>query len=323
MFSSSLGVVLALTFAFLCLSALLRMRYALRLSGPYDLTDMGRLLRSRWQSDFDINTAIDVPVIYINLERSLFRRERMMKEFEDLRFKTRPFRLKAVDGREYLLDPSKEPWIHPSLHRLHSSLVDTQKASPEEIGCLLSHIKAIFEVYSRKWRLALILEDDVDFSCAGLWGEPLSSLAQRAPRDWDFIQLHRITDHCFEKKPLGRGMHLRALYKRKHPLLCWSAAAYLVSDRASERFYKTFSEGGMLSERYFWLAIQQGCNFVSDHLLYNIFPDINIYLEDTVRFTQYNQMKELDSTIHPDHTPNHIDTSLLQLRRYLDKNENW
>lgn len=323
MVSSSLGVVLALTFAFLSLLSLLRTRYAAHWADSYDLSSMGRYLRSRWDSEFDINIAIDVPVIYINLERSLFRRERMMKEFEDLRFKTTPFRLEAVDGREYLLDPSKEPWIHPSLHRLHSRLIDTQKASPEELGCLLSHIKAIFEVYSRKWRSALILEDDVDFSCAGLWGESLSSLTQRAPPDWDFIQLHRLVNDCFEKKPLGRGVHLRTLYKRKHPLLCWSTAAYLVSDRASERFYKTFSEGGMLSGRYFWLAIQQGCDFVADNFLYNIFPDTNIYLEDTVRFTQYNQMEELDSTIHPDHTPKHIDSSLLQLRRYLDKNENW
>lgn len=318
MFSSSLGAILALIFAVLFLSALLRMKYSARYPGPYDLALIGSLLRSKWEPGFDANTVIDVPVIYINLERSLFRRQRMMKEFEDLRLKARPIRLEAVDGFKYLLDPSSQPWIHPSLHRLHSSLVATKKISPGELGCLLSHIKAIFEVYSRKWRSALILEDDADFSCVGLWRESLSSLAQRVPHDWDFIQLHRVTNDCLEKKTIQATIHLRTLYKNKYPSQCWSTAAYLLSDKAAERFYRTFSEDGMLSERYFSLAKRQGCGFISDDLLYNIFPDANLYSEETVRFGQFNEMEELESTIHPNHTPLHIRSSCLQLRKYLN-----
>lgn len=316
------GVAFALTLFVIAIPLLLRRRRIRTASiavKTYDLAAMGAFLRSKWTKDFDANAFIDVPVIYINMDKSLARRQRMIEEFRLMNLKPTPMRLEAVDGAEYLRRPSSQPWIEACLHPLHVHLVDQGEASPGELGCLLSHIKALFYVYHTKHPAALILEDDIDFSCVGLWGESLSSLIRRVPPDWDFIQLQRMEDFCFMRDQGATKTHMRSLYKRLNNKTCYGTAAYLVSKRFAGRFYKSLSNDGLLSEKYIWLAKQQGCDFGSDSVMYNIFPDTNLYLEESVRFLPYNDSEELDSTIHPEHTDEHIKTAYRQMKQYKAK----
>jgi GR25 family glycosyltransferase involved in LPS biosynthesis len=277
-----------------------------------------QLLRSKWKSGFDANEFIDLPVIYINLEKSQDRRLHMREEFNSLRLNPSPVRLEAVKGQLYLLQPWTETWIDPSLHDLHKNFIGDR--TPAELGCLLSHIKALLHVYLSKHRAALILEDDIDFSAVGLWGESLSSLVQRVPADWDFIQLHRFSDDCLcaeDKKKKKLVPHPRSLYKKTEGTTCWGTQAYLVSARAAERFYKRFFKDGLLSQEYFWsVKSNPTLNFSSDSVLYRILDPSNVYLEELNRFFPLND--QLESTIHPQDTPDHIMQSEKALQKYLD-----
>ena len=277
---------------------------------------MRNLLRSKWSACFDANEVIDLPTIYINLERSPERRLYMTNEFESLRLNPHPTRLEAVDGAIYARQPWSEPWIHHLLHGLHINLVQNEETTAPELGCLLSHIKALIHVYHSRYHAALILEDDIDFSLVGLWGDSLSNLVLRTPPDWDFIQLYRGSDKCLGAKEKSAACP-RFLYK-KNCENCWGTVAYLVSKRAAERFYRAFVENGLLSEKYFWSSKGRDLQFTSDALLYNILYPSNVYLEELKRFVPYNQLKELESTVHPDHTTGHLERAHEEFQKYLD-----
>ena len=274
------------------------------------------LLRSKWPQNFDGNSAIDVPVIYINMERSVERRRHITSGFSQLRLFPPPFRLEAVDGAKYLQLPQLEPWIHPDLHPLHLQLINEGSVSAGELGCLLSHIKAMYYAYRSGATATLILEDDVDFSCVGLWGESLSSLVQRTPSDWNYILLYRGSDACVRDGDRSTN-NPRRLLKKQEGEICWGAVAYLVSRKALQLLTDIFFVEGRLSAKYFYYSKSRKLIFKADYLLYDILVPNNIYVEELSRFLPNNLHEELDSTIHIDHTASHIQSSINIMKKYL------
>jgi glycosyl transferase family 25 len=91
----------------------------------------------------------DIPIYYINLERSIDRKEKLESILSDngLIFE----RIYAVDGMKLVIEEIKQN------HKI------TENMSNTEIACLLSHIKAITTAYNNGNELALILEDDINF----------------------------------------------------------------------------------------------------------------------------------------------------------------
>lgn len=287
------------------------------LSNIQEMQSLAMRLRSKWPVDFDCNSAIDVPIIWINLEKSIGRRRYMTQEFSKLGLSPAPSRVEAVDGAKYLLQPWSEPWIHPRLHHLHMELLKGQKLSAAELGCTLSHLKALDCAHRLGVSATLILEDDVDFSCTGLWPQSLSQLVGRAPVDWNFIQLHRASDECLLEKTSEYAKPLQPLLQKEEGKTCFLTTAYLVSRRAIQGIQDLFFEEGILSEKYYWYCMSHELDFRADHLIYNILAPNNVYLEELSRFTANNTTEELDSTIHPDHTPGHIESTLKRWRQYL------
>jgi len=274
------------------------------------------LLRSKWPPDFDGNSVIDVPVIYINMEKSVERRRHITSEFFQLRLFPPPFRLEAVDGAKYLQLPQLEPWIHPDLHSLHLQLVNEGSVSAGELGCLLSHIKAMYHAYRSRATATLILEDDIDFSCIGLWGESLSSLVQRTPSDWNYIQLYRGMDICI--KDFTPSMtYPRRLLKKQEGVSCWGTVAYLVSRKALQLLTDIFFVEGRLSAKYFYYSKSRKLEFLADRLLYEILVPNNIYMEEVSRFLPNNFQEDLNSTIHTDHTAVHNQDSISIMKKYV------
>jgi len=87
--------------------------------------------------------------------------------------------IEAVDGR--LL-----PQPHPAFSARAFALKHGKSLNPSELGCYLSHIKALEAFIATKDSHALILEDDISFSpgAAGLLHEAL-----RHARLWDMLRL--------------------------------------------------------------------------------------------------------------------------------------
>tara|TARA_B100000683_G_scaffold166601_2_gene160529 strand:- start:11003 stop:11737 length:735 start_codon:yes stop_codon:yes gene_type:complete len=99
--------------------------------------------------------------------------------------------------------------------------------SPREVQCTASHLAALSR--AQRHRVALILEDDVDFMGFRLWTRRLAELVRRAPRDWEILQLHTPPS-------LYRPCSRRA-YRAWDPT-SWSTMAYVIRRRAMRRLLR-------------------------------------------------------------------------------------
>jgi len=121
----------------------------------------------------------DIPIYYINLNRSQDRRiilENNFKKYDITNYK----RIEAVDGMDISYNYYQENYVF-----------DKPNITIYEIACLFSHLKAIEEAYNDKQEYALILEDDVSFEYLQYKHTPLCEL-MKLNDNWDIIQLSLI-----------------------------------------------------------------------------------------------------------------------------------
>ena len=159
------------------------------------------------------------PLIYvINLDRDAERMASIRANLETLGL---PFeRLPAVVGKEV---PDWEKLVDLPAYAWRNRL-DTPRAG--EVGCYLSHLKAMETFLRTDAPWCVILEDDVEVlpACA----EVLRSLAEKD--DWDLVKLFNFhAGMPVTKRALAGGHRLVA-----HLTRTTSSAAYVVNRRAAE-----------------------------------------------------------------------------------------
>jgi glycosyl transferase family 25 len=164
------------------------------------------------------------PLIYvINLDRDA---ERMASIRANLGALGLPFeRLPAVMGKDV---PDWEKLVDLPAYGWRNRL-DTPRAG--EVGCYLSHLKAMETFLRTGAPWCVILEDDVEVlpACA----EVLRSLAEKD--DWDLVKLFNFHSGMpVTKRPLSGGYRLVA-----HLTRTTSSAAYVVNRRAAETLLKS------------------------------------------------------------------------------------
>lgn len=164
------------------------------------------------------------PLIYvINLDRDT---ERMASIHDNLTRLGLPFeRLSAVMGKDV---PEWEKLVDLSAYAWRNRL-DTPRAG--EVGCYLSHLKAMETFLRTDAPWCVILEDDVEVLPA--CGEVLRSLGEKD--DWDLVKLFNFHSGLpVQKRALGLGHHLVV-----HLTRTTSSAAYVVNRRAAESLLKS------------------------------------------------------------------------------------
>ncbi len=164
------------------------------------------------------------PLIYvINLDRDA---ERMASIRANLEALSLPFeRLPAVMGKDV---PEWEKLVDLPAYAWRNRL-DTPRAG--EVGCYLSHLKAMETFLRTDAPWCVILEDDVEVlpACADV----LRSLAEKD--DWDLVKLFNFHSGLpVKKRALGSAHHLVA-----HLTRTTSSAAYVVNRRAAETLLKS------------------------------------------------------------------------------------
>jgi glycosyl transferase family 25 len=137
-----------------------------------------------------------------------------------------PFeRLSAVMGKDV---PEWEKLVDLPTYAWRNRL-DTPRAG--EIGCYLSHLKAMETFLRTDAPWCVVLEDDVEVlpACA----EILRSLSEKD--DWDLVKLFNFHSGMpVKKRELAGGHHLVA-----HLTRTTSSAAYVVKRRAAETLLKS------------------------------------------------------------------------------------
>jgi len=119
-------------------------------------------------------------IVVISLERAKERRERVKSQLDALKLDA--VIMDAVDG-QILLDSQKNKIIKNPF----TGFRDGEVFKPGEIGCLMSHIKAIKIAKENKWGDVLILEDDVILSED--FNKGIKILFGMIPSNWEHIYL--------------------------------------------------------------------------------------------------------------------------------------
>ena len=163
------------------------------------------------------------PIYVINLDRDV---ERMASLAGSLRGLNLTYvRVSAVLGKEV---PDWEKLVDVKLYGARNRL---PMPRPGEVGCYLSHLKAMEEFLRTDAPWCVILEDDVEVrpECV----EVLAALGQKD--DWDLVKLF-----CFHA---GLPVRKRALTPTHHLVVhltrTTSSAAYAVNRRAAETLLKS------------------------------------------------------------------------------------
>jgi glycosyl transferase family 25 len=163
------------------------------------------------------------PIYVINLDRDVERMGSLARSLEALGL---PYvRIPAVLGKQV---PDWEKLVDAELYGARNRLAMPR---PGEVGCYLSHLKAMEEFLRSDAPWCVILEDDVELrpECV----EVLAALARRD--DWDLVKLF-----CFHS---GLPVRKRALTARYHLVVhltrTTSSAAYALNRRAAETLLRS------------------------------------------------------------------------------------
>jgi GR25 family glycosyltransferase involved in LPS biosynthesis len=147
--------------------------------------------------------------VYINLNRSTDRKHLMETTFRS-RFPNW-HRVEAVDGRD--LDPERSvPGI-----------------TMGELGCTLSHLKAIQFAFDKGYEELLIMEDDMRIDFEDYWQTSVSQAISEAPEDADCVQLHCINASALEE--MLKGTQLFRPWTEDH----WSTGCYFIRRKGMEK----------------------------------------------------------------------------------------
>lgn len=163
------------------------------------------------------------PIYIINLDTDL---ERMASIAKNLQFLGLNYtRISAIRGKEV---PKWQAQVDEKLYRTRNRM---PLPRPGEVGCYLSHLKAMkeFMLTSEPW--CVILEDDAE-----VLPECLDVLrCLDAKDDWDLVKLF-----CFHS---GMPFRARAVTQKHHLVIHFtrttSCAAYAINRRAAEILLKT------------------------------------------------------------------------------------
>lgn len=158
----------------------------------------------------------DIPIYYINLDRSPERRAVFESQANTLGLQYT--RIPAVDGRKVGTDGSIDGIRFKN---------DFTSMSNSEIGCTLSHLKAIKQAYDQKLDIVLIMEDDISFEFVNVWPENvLQRLLEDIPEDFGILQLSWLPRGSSSNCGYNTYMKVTKLSKGKS---CTSTGAYLIS----------------------------------------------------------------------------------------------
>ncbi len=137
-------------------------------------------LQNKTKKPKDYLEGIDV-IYWINLDRSIDRRQRMETMFKDPVFNGKKIiRVQAVDGKASNID---------EILNANFEGMQPERFTKVEYACTLSHLNAIRQFSQSDDKVALIMEDDMTLEYKPYWKRSVKQIMDNAPSDWDVIQL--------------------------------------------------------------------------------------------------------------------------------------
>jgi GR25 family glycosyltransferase involved in LPS biosynthesis len=234
---------------------------------------------------------ISIPVYYINMDKSKERNEWMVSQLSKNVEKYK--RIRGVNGYDI------KNKSHDTIDGLE--FFNDFSTSLSEIGCLMSHLKAIKTAYEDGEDTVIIMEDDAYLDIINLLDFTIEELVTELPRDWEILQLAhlksgKLKNHTATVKTHDIYKHARGYY----PYYC---TAYIINRKGME------SVLNKIGSNPFYFTEKISDKGVSDTIIYDV---TQTYIIKPSIIAPYN--KTLKSTIHDSHTTTH----LFSIRDMLD-----
>ena len=227
----------------------------------------------------DYLDGIDV-IYWINLDRSVDRRQRMEKMFEDPVFAQKKIiRISAVDGKAHDID---------QVLNANFEGMQPEKFTKVEYACTLSHINTLREFSKSNDEVALVMEDDMTLEFKPYWKKSVKQIMDNAPSDWEIIQLCYI---------INNGIPLTKYTRYKNGNFA-SAGAYVLN---KNKIIKNFK------------SLPQNHSHEADHYLFNKY---NTY---AYKFPIFIYGTNELSTIHQAHVNGHDNSKNIILKQLYNQ----
>ena len=235
-----------------------------------------------------------IPVYYINMDRDKDRREYMESQLSS-HFE-RYHRISGVNGKK----------IKNKYHDVIDGVEfynEFENNSLSEIGCTLSHLLAIKTAYENGDEIACIMEDDVYMNLLNLKDESLDEFVENININWEILKLFHLDSTKLNKDFISIKKHNFHLYKT----LTFSTVCYLINRKGMEKMLS------IIGHNPFYLMKYMSTTCAADIILYD---QVETYDIEPSLVTINNT--KLDSTIHSNHTSNHIEMSLKKIEKYKE-----
>jgi GR25 family glycosyltransferase involved in LPS biosynthesis len=211
---------------------------------------------------FESFTNSQIPVFYINLDRSKDKREKIENQLK-LYFNNY-YRISGVDGSKLYPNIYNNKITKNVTYNLQDFKTTKQRGkSSSVIGCLLSHIKTILLVDEKGYDNAVILEDDTDLQYIPKWDTTIENIIREAPKDWDIIKLFTSNEkkqneniELFNKKIKYRKLPQNNIESE------WSTGCYIINKRGVSKIMKDIQNNEFKIDKHKYK------HFVADYYLY-------------------------------------------------------
>ena len=138
-----------------------------------------KYLKNILQTKINLTNRIVFPVYYINLDRSIERNRNMVDQLSKYNINYK--RISGIDGKK--LSNLYKGSYYFNLYNLKAG----------ELGCLLSHLKAILQAYKDGLSEVVIMEDDTSLELMPLWKYSLPECIEPL-QNWNIIQLYNSNE---------------------------------------------------------------------------------------------------------------------------------
>jgi GR25 family glycosyltransferase involved in LPS biosynthesis len=255
-------------------------------------TKLHNQLLEKYKNKYINDKICNIPIYYINLSKSSFR-----KNYIENQAKIFNLKLTRIEG----IDSSDLNLSNGSIYLNNNTSIEYNNyyklQTLNELGCTLSHIKAIYTAYKNGDNNALIIEDDVSFGLYPLWKNNLNDIMKEAPTDWNTINL---SSYYFGTQKSNNPY----VKYYKFPLQSY---AYLINRKGMENVIYDVLKNNQIILGF--NNIRDGNSLLADMLLFYRSGNSYIYTKFPL-FYPYNNHNEMNSTINTDYTNIHIKTYL-------------
>ena len=237
---------------------------------------------------------INIPIYYINLDKSIDRKEFMEKQFKDYNI-TDYKRVSGVYGKN--ITNTSESTVDGIKFKNHNP-----ELSLSEIGCTLSHLKAIKLAFDNNEKMVVIMEDDCSLELMPLFDSDLKNIiSQNIPKDWGIAQL--FTLNCQKVDKYDNYVFADLPQCKNH-----SSCAYVVNRKGMEIMLNKYYDKKTNTFLVYGPADLQ------------LFDNTKTYFINIPLFIPADEL--LPSTIHLDHQNYHLNSINEVLIKYIYKIEN-